>query len=169
MICTVLNFQHHPITVIQSVFKHFSCAIKIIIIQNLKQVSSHLHVAGQHPSRQAQLFSSTGTAWRCCGSGGLVALRTMATAPRAPWMRCSHAPHHLPGVPGQPCATPAGGILIWPGKLTVSYTERLYPDLISNVKNACLMTHRHLVIQPLCSGIWSNCDRNKSQNIWVSG
>lgn len=80
-----------------------------------------------------------------------MALRTMATAPRAPWMRCSHAPHHLPGVPGQPCATPAGGILIWPGKLTVSYTERLYPDLISNLKNACLMTHRHLVIQPLCS------------------
>lgn len=69
-------------------------------------------------------------------------------SPQSPCMCCYRAPHHFPG---RPCTTPAGGILTWPGKLPASYTERLYPDLISNVKKACLMTHRHLVIQPLCS------------------
>ena len=51
----VLNFQHHPITVIQSVYLNIFLMqpkdILIIIQKNLKQIPSHLHIAGQLVSR----------------------------------------------------------------------------------------------------------------------
>lgn len=83
----VLNFQHHPITVIQRVYLNiFLMQLKdilIIIQKNLKQIRSHPHIAGQLALRWVRGDAECLASWQ--RGGGLALLQLWeGQCPREP-------------------------------------------------------------------------------------